>query len=172
MASVCPSPLDCSETYGRLTIDDWSLHTGAWCAFDLSTLTDSPAVRGENVLVETLNGRVARSGRPDEAEVDLPVMFSGAVDRTGAPYDVPAGGLLANIVAFVGRFIRPILDDTAALTAVLALPSPTTPETTVDYTFDVQPIRLEKELLPGGYARGVLTVRIPIPDPALRGDTS
>jgi len=167
LASLCPLPLDCSETYGRLTIDTWSLHTGAWCAFDLSTLTDSPEFRGENILVERLAGRVARPMLTDETTYTLPMLFSGAEDRTGTPWTSPAGGLLANIRALSDRIVEPLRDTDATLPATLEVPDPDDPDADLTYVFDVQPLRIVKELLPGGYARGVLTLRVPVPDPLL-----
>ena len=158
MADLCPLPVDCSDTYGELTIDGWSLHTGAWCAHDLSPLFESADHRGENVLVETLPGQQARSLVDDQTDYRLRMMFSGAVDRTGTAHPEGAAGLAANRRAFTNRLIRPIREGTATLPASLVEPDPAGP---VTYTADVQPLRLDWTLLPGGYARAVLRLRIP-----------
>ena len=161
-ADFCPRPLDCSEVYGHLQIDGWSLHGPAWCAHDLSALYEAPNLRGDNVLVETLDGRVARPMVTDETDYSLPMMFSGATDRAGVAYTSPAGGLIANRRAFYDRFIDPIRSGTASLAAVLDIPDPASAGT-LSLTFDVQPTRLTWALLPGGYARAVLTLRVPVP---------
>lgn len=163
-AEMCPKPLNCSGVYGDLTIAGWSLHTGAWCAHDLSPLFDSPEFRGDNVLIESEVGRSARTIVTDETEYSLRMMFSGAVDRLGAAYVNPVGGLLANRSAFVGQIIDPIRTATATLTAVLTIPDPTDPAATIALEFDCQPIRLTGwTLLPDGYARTVLRLRVPVP---------
>jgi hypothetical protein len=160
----CPRPLDCSEVYGTLTIDGESLHRGGWCAFDLSSLYDSPEFRGDNVLVESEEGRVARPVVTDETDYSLPLMFSGAVDPDDAPYLYVAGGLLANREAFTATFVAPIRTGTASLAATLAVPDPYDGTPTA-FTFDVQPLRLvDWQLLPNAYATATLLLRVPVPD--------
>jgi len=160
--AMCPLPLDCSEVYGELTIDDWSLHGPAWCAHDLSPLYESPELRGENVLVESLAGRIARPMLTDETEYALRMMFSGATDRTGTPYVNAPGGLHANRRAFTERLIDPIRNGTASLAAELVIPDENGDPITL--LFDVQPLRLEWRLLPNAYARAVLELRVPVPE--------
>lgn len=155
MAVDCALPLDCSDTYGALTIDGWSLHTGAWCAFDLSTLYESAEHRGSNVLVESLPGRVARPLLADETEISLPMLFSGAVNRLGAAHADSVAGLFTNRAAFTARLIAPIRAGVASLPASLAVPGGPA------LTGGVQPLRLGWNLLPNGYARATLTLRIP-----------
>ena len=158
---LCPDPLNCSTIYGELTIDGWSLHTGAWCAWDLSTLFDDDTPRGDNVLVETEAGRIARPLLGDQRDLDLPMMFSGAVDRTGTVWANPAGGLSANRRAFRGHMIDPIRTGTATLAATLTVADPDDPNEDVVLEADVQPLTLRWTLLPGGYARAILRLRIP-----------
>lgn len=155
MAVDCALPLDCSDTYGALTIDGWSLHTGAWCAFDLSALYETADHRSGNVLVESLPGRSARPIVDDETEISLPMMFSGAVDREGTPLPDAAAGLFSNRAAFTARLIDPIRAGVASLPASLAVPDGTT------LTGEVQPLRLGWNLLPNGYARATLSIRLP-----------
>ena len=157
MADLCPLPIDCTDTYGTLTIDGWSMHTGAWCAHDLSTLYEGAEMRGENVLVESEPGRAARPGLDDETDYSLPMMFSGAVDREGTAHTEGAAGLMLNRQSFRARLIEPIRNGTASLPATLDVPGQG------ELTADVQPIRLDWTLLPGGYARAVLLLRIPKP---------
>ena len=164
MTDLCAHPLDCSTSYGELTIDGWSLHTGAWCVPDLSPIYESPEFRGDNVLVETEHGRVARPIVTDETDYALRMMFSGAVDRSGTGWTNHAGGVLANRRAFVDHYIAPIRNGTAALPATLVVPDPDTVDGTLTFEFDVQPLRLTWNLLPGGYARAVLRLRVPVPD--------
>lgn len=161
---TCARPVDCTETYGELTIAGWSLHTGAWCAWDLSPLYSSPEFRLDNVLVETLPGRVARPGLTDETDYSLNLVFSGAVSRTGTPYAHHPGGLLANLRALEAQLVTPIRSGTAALAAELAVPDPDDAEETVVFEFDCQPLRLEWTLLPNAYARAVLELRVPVPE--------
>ena len=157
MADLCPVPVDCSDTYGELTIDGWSLHTGAWCAHDLSPLFEGADHRGDNILVETEPGQQPRPLVDDQTDYRLRMMFSGAVDREGNAHTEGAAGLAANRRAFTNRLIRPIREGTATLPATLVEPGPVT------YTANVQPLRLDWTLLPGGYARAVLRLRIPRP---------
>ena len=160
----CPLPLDCSDTYGRLTINAASLHTPAWCAFDLSSLYDSPEFRGESVLVERLNGRQARPILSDETVYSLPMKFSGATNSAGISYSSPAGGLLANQRAFTSTSITPIRTGTSTLAATLQVPNPADPEGMLSFTFAAQPLRLFGwTLLPNAYARTVLELRVPVP---------
>lgn len=156
---ICARPLDCSEVYGELTIDGWSLHTGAWCAWDLSPLFESPLAKGENIDVPQVNGRVARAWRDDETTVTLPMMFSGAVTNAGLVWDDPAGGLLRNLREAEGRWVRPIRTGTPTLAATLTVPE--ADGTDLVLSADVQPSRLAWQLLPNGYARAALTVTIP-----------
>ena len=169
MTGMCPLPLNCSDVYGELTVDGWTLHGPAWCAHDLSALYESPDFRDANVLVETEEGQIARPMVTDQTDYTLPMMFSGAVDRTGAAYTVPAGGLLANLRALEARLIDPIRSGTADLSATLTVPDPMDPNEDIVYTFDVQPLRLTWTLLPGGYARAVLNLRVPVPDFVVAG---
>ena len=160
----CPLPLNCTDTYGKLTIAGVELQGPGWCAFDLSPLYDSPDFRADNPLVETQPGRVARPTIADETDYSLRVMFSGATDQAGTPHVDPAGGLLANRFAFVAALIDPIQSGAAAdLPAVLEVPSASGGTTT--YLFDCQPLKLDGyTLLPGAYARAVLELRIPVPE--------
>lgn len=166
----CPLPLNCSEVYGRLTIATESLHRGAWCAFNLSPLYDSPEFRGDNVLVETEEGRAARPMLTDETDYSLRMMFSGAVKANGDPWAAPAGGILANRRQFHDWYIDPIRSGTASLAATLAVPDPDDPEELLTYEFDVQPLRLSGwTLLPNAYARATLEIRVPVPNLSLAG---
>lgn len=159
MMPSCPVPLDCNDVYGRLVIDGWSLHTGAWCAYDLSDLFRSPAFKGENVPVDGEPGTSARSLLPDETTYSVPMMFSGAVDRTGTPHTDTDGGLLANRQAAVARWVDPIRNGTATLAASLYLPTPAGGE--VEWSAAVQPLGFEDwQLLPVGYAEATLAVRV------------
>ena len=161
----CPLPLDCSETYGRLSIDEETLHRGAWCAFNLSPLYDSSEFRGDNVLVERLEGRVARPIVTDETDYTLRLMFSGAVKPDGTPWAAPAGGILANRRAFHDTYLDPIRSGTASLPATLEVPDPDDPNEVLVYEFDVQPLRLTGwTLLPNAYARANLDIRVPVPE--------
>jgi hypothetical protein len=161
---LCPLPLNCSDTYGELVIDGESLHRGGWCAFDLSSLYDSPEFRGENVLVERLAGRVARPVVTDETDYSLPFMFSGAVDPDGDRYVRPAGGLLANRAAFLAAFVDPVRAGSASLPATLTLPDPHDGDDHLVFVLEVQPLRLvDWQLLPGAYATASLLLRIPVP---------
>lgn len=164
MAVICPRPLDCSQTYGTLTVAGWSLHTPAWCAHDLSPLLASSEVRGPNVPVETQPGQQPRPVVAHETDVSLRMLFSGAVDEAGGAYPNPAGGLDTNRRRFTAALISPIRSGTAALTATLTLPDDGIAGPQV-YQFPVQPLRLEWELLPNGYARAVLQTRLPQPSP-------
>lgn len=155
MASVCPRPLACSTDYGTLTIDGWSLHTPAWCAWDLSELLSSPAHKGGNVPVERLAGFRARPQLPAETTYSVPLMFSGATDRTGTPHADGSAGLLTNRWALEEHLVTPIRNGTATLAATLTVPGVGV------LTADVQPLRLGFELQPGGYARGVLVLQVP-----------
>jgi hypothetical protein len=166
----CPVPLDCSDTYGTLAIDGETLHRGAWCAHDLSSLYDSPEFRGGNVLVESEEGRVARPIVTDETDYSLPMMFSGAVDPDDSPYLYVAGGLLANREAFTAAYVTPIRSGTADLPATLSIPDPVDGTPTV-WTFDVQPLMLtDWQLLPNAYATATLLLRIPKPSLVLSGE--
>lgn len=161
----CPLPLDCSEVYGALSIGGETLHRGAWCVYDLSQLYESPQFRGDNVLSEATAGRAARPVLTDETEYTLPLMFSGAVKPGGTSYGAPAGGLLANRREFHTLYIDPIRSGTASLSATLTVPDSDDPALTIDYTFDVQPLRLTGwTLLPNAYARAQLEIRVAVPD--------
>ena len=161
MASICPLPLDCSEAYGRLSIDGWTLHNGAWCAWDLGELHDSPATDGTNWYVEDRDGNIPQAVVLAETTYSIPVAFSGAVDRLGVAWANPAGGLFANRRAFEAHYIAPLRNGTASLPAVLQIPDPDTDGAWIDVAVDVQPTRLTWQLHPGGYARGVLTLVVP-----------
>ena len=165
----CPLPLNCSETYGELTIDGVSLHGPAWCAHDLSPLYDSPDFRDDNPLVETQPGRVARPTIVDQTDYSLRLMFSGATEPDGTPHANPAGGLLANRLLFVETFIDPIQSGAEdSLTSELEFPLPSGVIAT--YQFESQPLKLSGfTLLEGGYARAVLELRIPVPEFAEAG---
>jgi hypothetical protein len=164
----CPLPLDCSETYGELTINNVSLHGPAWCAFDLSPLYDSPEFRGDNVLVETLAGRIAKPTLTDETTYSLRLMLSGYSDQAGTPWAAPAGGLLANRRAFEAAFITPIRTGTADLPATLLVPDPNDVALGITFVFDVQPLKLTGwTLLPNAYARATVELRVPRPDELL-----
>lgn len=164
MASICPLPLDCSTAYGELTIDGWTLHGPAWCVTSLSDLRNSPSIRLDNIEVEDQPGTIAKSGLDDAEDYSLPIVFSGAVDRTGTEYANPAGGLFANRQALHDRLIAPIRNGTADLPAVLDLPDPDDSEATIGYVGDVQPIMLRNwQERPGGYAVAILVVRVPRP---------
>lgn len=161
----CPLPLNCGDTYGELTIDGLSLHGPAWCAWDLSPLYDSPEFRGDNILVERLDGKVARPVVTDETDYSLRLMFSGYSDQAGVPWGAPAGGVLANRQAFHDTYVAPIRSGTASLPATLEIPDPDDPNATITYLFDVQPLKLSGwTLLPNAYARGVLELRVPVPE--------
>lgn len=162
--TICAQPLSCSTEYGELTIAGWSLHTGAWCAFNLSPLYESPAIRHENVLVETQAGRSARSGLTDETDYSLRMVFSGAETRLGVAYQDHPGGLMANLRALQAQLVTPIRSGTAALAAELAAPDPDDPAGTITFEFDCQPLRLTWTLLPNAYARAVLELRVPVPE--------
>lgn len=161
MASPCPLPLNCTLTYGRLTVDGWALQGPAWCVYDLSEMYVSPNVQGSNWEVEDRPGAIAQPVLVAEGTHQLPVAFSGAVDRTGVPWPNPAGGLLANRVAFESHFIRPIRGGTASLPALLEMPDPFDAEGWLEFPLDVQPLRLTWRLDPEAYAHGVLTLRVP-----------
>jgi hypothetical protein len=165
----CPLPLNCTETYGRLTIAGVATQGPGWCAHDLSPMYDSPEFRADNPLVETQAGRVARPTIADQTDYSLRVMFSGATDQDGTPHVDPAGGLLANRWEFVETFIDPILSGAASdLPAELVIPSAS--GGTITYLFDCQPLKLDGfVLLEGAYARGVLELRIPVPELAESG---
>lgn len=156
---ACPNPLDCSIVYGELAINGWSLHNGAWCAWDLSALFESANVKGENVDVPQIDGRVARAGRDDETVYSLPMMFSGAVTHAGLAWDHPPGGLLRNLRDAEGRWVRPIRSGTPSLPATLTVPEPDGYDLVL--TAAVQPTRLAWQLLPNSYARAVLTLTVP-----------
>jgi hypothetical protein len=156
VADVCPVPLSCSTDYGELVIADTSLHLGAWCAIDLSELYATAERRGENVLVEATAGRVPRPMLDDETDYSVPLAFSGAVDPDDVEHADPVAGLFANRDAFVATFIDPIRAGTATLPATLDVPGGGYP-----LAADVQPLELEWRLRPGGYAVGVLTLRVP-----------
>jgi hypothetical protein len=162
----CGPPIDCSETYGRLVIDGETLHRGGWCAFDLSSLYDSPEFAGENFRPEGIVGSVAYPTITAETDYSLPMMFSGAVDPDDAPYAPGTdarGALLANRFAFEQTFVTPIRTGTATLPATLTVPFPSPTGVRV-FSFDVQPLRLTGwTLLPLGYARTVLDLRVPVP---------
>lgn len=162
--TVCARPINCTETYGELSIAGWSLHTGAWCAWDLSPLYSSPEFRLENVLVESDDGRVARPALTDETDYSLNMVFSGAESRLGAAYTHHPGGLLANLRAFEAQLVTPIRTGTASLSAELAVPDPSDAGATITFTFDCQPLRLLWTLLPDAYARAVLELRVPVPE--------
>lgn len=155
----CARPLNCSDVYGELVIDGWSLHTGAWCAWDLSPLFESPLAKGENIDVPQIDGRVPRAWRDDETTVTLPMMFSGAVTMAGLAWDDPAGGLLRNLRDAEGRWVRPIRTGTPTLAATLTVPEPD--GTDLVLSAAVQPTGLAWQLLPNGYARAALTLTIP-----------
>lgn len=160
----CPQPLNCTETYGTLTVAGVPLQGPAWCAFDLSPLYDSPDFREDNPLVETQPGRVARPTIADQTDYSLRVMFSGATDQDGNPWNDPAGGLLYNRLLFIETFIKPIQTGvTSSLTSELDFPLPSGSIAT--YQFESQPLKLDGyTLLPGAYARAVLEFRIPDPE--------
>lgn len=160
MPAGCPRPLDCADTYGHLQVDGWSLHVGAWCAWDLSALYAAPEVKGPNVPDDGGHGTHARPLKSAQTDYDLPMVISGAVDRAGTPYTDPAAGLLGNRQALYDRLVDPIRSGVASLPAVLSVPEP---DGLQDYLFDVQPVALDWTLLPNGYARAVLTLRVPKP---------
>ena len=164
MAELCPAPLNCSETYGELVIDAVTLHGPAWCAWDLSPLYDSPEFRDDNILVERLPGRVARPTVIDETDYSLRLMFSGYSNQSGSTvWTDAAGGLLANRRTFVEQYIDPIQTGDADLPATLTVPDGAGGADLV-YVFACQPLRLSGfTLLPEGYARAVLELRLPVP---------
>lgn len=160
MTTVCPLPLRWSDTYGQLTIGGWPLNGPAWCCTDLSPLRDSLDIRLTNVLVPGVAGRVPRSGLDDETDVSLRMVFSGACDQEGVPHADGRGGLLANRRTFEARYVHPIRTGAASLTGVLTDPAPD--GGTVTSTSPVQPLGLlDWQTRPGGYAVGVLELRIP-----------
>ena len=165
MAELCPAPLNCSETYGELVIDAVTLHGPAWCAWDLSPLYDSPEFRDDNILVERLAGRVARPTVIDETDYSLRLLFSGYSNQSGSTvWTDGAGGLLANRRTFVETFVEPIQTGTADLAATLTVPDGAGGADIV-FEFACQPLKLSGfTLLPDGYARAVLELRIPVPD--------
>jgi hypothetical protein len=156
----CALPLDCSDTYGELVIDGWSLHTRAWCTWNLEALFASAAHRGDNPLIEQYDGRPPRPLVCEQTDHSLPMMISGAVDRTDTAYANHAGGLLANIAALEQHLVEPIRTGTASLSASLFLPDPYDgPD--LEWVAEVQPLRIIPTLLPNAYARAVLELRIP-----------
>ena len=164
MTSVCPLPLACSTAYGELTVDGWSLHGPAWCVTNLSDLRNSPSIRLENVEIEDQPGAIPKPGLDDVEDYSFPIVFSGAVDRTGTPYANPAGGLFANRDALHARLVAPIRSGTSDLPAMLELPDPDDVNGTITYLGDVQPLQLRNwQERPGGYAVATLVVRVPRP---------
>jgi len=155
----CALPLDCNDVYGALTIRGWSLHTGAWCAYDLSPVFSSPAFRGENIKVESYPGRQPLVLVDDESEISLQMMFSGAEDRLGVASAASNAGLMTNLRAFREHIIDEVRNGAVATVASTLV----VPEDGGDVTYaaDVQPITLDWTLLPGGYARAVLGLRVP-----------
>ena len=161
MAKPCPDPIDCTDTYGRLQIDGWSLQGPAWCAYDLGDLYGSSNFAGDNWVVEDRPGAIAQPLLCAETTYSLPMVFSGAVNREGTPWANPAGGLIANRRSFEDRFITPIRTGTASLAAILDVPDPDDPEGWIPLAIDVQPLRLSWQFTPEAYGRGVLTLRVP-----------
>ena len=159
----CARPLNCTTTFGALTIASTSLHGPAWCLTDTSPLLESPEFRGANILVERLNGRVARPHVTDETDYSLRVMFSGYSNQAGTPWANQQGGLLQNRAAFETTFINPIRAASATLAASLVVPNGSGGTTT--YNFNCQPLRLRGwAVRRPAYGRGILELRLPVPD--------
>ena len=159
----CARPLNCTTTFGTLTIGGLSLHGPAWCAFDLSPLTDSPEFRDSNILVESLPGRAARPTVVDQTDYSLRMMLSGYSNQAGVPWSNPAGGLLANKLKLIEELVEPIQQGTSSLAGVLTVPHPESGN--IVYTFDCQPLRITVSTPRSSpYARGVLELRVPVPE--------
>lgn len=152
--TLCPVPLNCTDTYGTLTIGTVSMSGPGWCAYDLSVLGDSLDEKGDNVDVPWVGGSIPRGLLDAETPKTLPLMFSGAVDQDDTPYANPAGGLDANRQTVHDLLVAPIRDGTAtSFVAVWTRPDPDDPDGTVDWTATVQPRALAGwQLEPGGYA--------------------
>lgn len=144
--------LDCPPCGAELTLAGWSMHTGAWCAVDLSGLLSGLEVRGEGVLVERQDGQVPKRRRFDSTDYSLPMVFSGAVDRDGDPHTDADEGLAVNRRAFRGQVVT-----AQVIEAQLAYP-----DGYVEVA-DAIATRLEWEVKPGALALATLQLTIPRP---------
>jgi len=151
-------PIECTSSYGTLTIGSVLLSTPAWCLPDLSPLWGSPDLRGSNRLIPGRQGRKAYKRILDETKFTLPILVTGYCDSEGRNYaevglSYPAG-LEANIAFLQNQFG---LDDPSAmetddstLEAWFTLPSGNV------RTSNVQVVGLNGQLLPGALFRGTL----------------
>lgn len=151
--------LDCPPCGAELTLAGWSQHTGAWCAVDLSALLSGPETRGESVLVERLDGQVARRRRFDETTYTLPYVFSGAVDRLGDPH---VDGLGDPVSANVGR-ARNLLAFREQIVTALVIAGSMEYDDGTTFAGTCIAERLEVEVKPGGLALASLRLVIPRP---------
>lgn len=144
--------LDCPPCGAELTLAGWDQHTGAWCAVDLSELLSGPDMRGDSVLVEAQDGRSARARRPDETAYTIPMVFSGAVDRTGSAYADADAGRASNLLAYRAQVV----------TGQVIAGSMTYDDGTVE-SGDCIAEKLTVTLRPGGLALASLRLVIPKP---------
>lgn len=114
MSSASAGPLNCETCYGTLTIDEVSMHTPAWCLFDLSALWSTPEYRGSNRVIPGRQGRKPYKRRIDETRYSLPLLVTGYCDENGTPYE-PMGldwawGLEANVAFLQDKVALPPAD--------------------------------------------------------------
>jgi hypothetical protein len=80
-----------------LAIDGVPLSTPAWSTEDIASLIDGPDVRGNDIVVPTRAGAVARRRVLDARRLSLPIAVTGVVDSDNIPFDDVREGLQANL---------------------------------------------------------------------------
>jgi hypothetical protein len=80
-----------------IEIDGIPLSTAAWTTEDIASLIDGPGVRGQDLVVPTRAGAVARRRILDARTFSLPIVVAGYYDSDGVPHADPRAGLQANI---------------------------------------------------------------------------
>lgn len=147
--------IDCDLSFGWLTIDGHSLHTPAWCAYDLSPLWGTPEVRGGNRLLPGATGVLPYRKRATETRLSLPFVVYGAFDADGTPNEDPFAGLEANLAFLYTYVILPT--NTGDGTRELVWHRPSGSSTTAD----VHVVGYRPSVKPGGIALGTLEIADP-----------
>lgn len=153
-------------TAGATNGGSTSLHTEAWCAYDLSTLWATPGRREGNLVRPRFPGRRPKTPVDDQREDTIPMVFGGTHSRAGDPY-TQAGresgaGLEANLDWFTDNVVAiPTSGASGGGTRTLTLTKPS--GEIVSGPVQVGPMQV-------GFGPGRLafvTLRLVLPDGAL-----
>lgn len=110
---------------GHLVINGVSMHNPAWCVLDVIELWPGNAKqRGDNVIVEGVDGQLAYPMEIEQTDYLLPLMVSGELDHMGNPdSDGTMARLYRNLAYLRSLVYGPVDGTTATWDAHISLPT-------------------------------------------------